>query len=54
MTDVLKKGSRVQYRTRWDRDNVRFGTIGRISMHCIWIGCACYHQDDLIALREAE
>lgn len=54
MTDVLKKGSRVQYRTRWDRDNVRFGAVGRIAFDVMWIGCHCFHINDLIALREVE
>jgi hypothetical protein len=43
-------GKRVTYRTRWS-DDLRSGTIGRITANVIWIGCHCFHHNDLADLN---
>lgn len=50
---IALKGKHVVYRVRWDRENERYGTIGRIGISTFWIGCACFNHGDVVAMREA-
>ena len=60
MLEILHSTSRgelkdrhVVYRVRWDRENERYGTVGRIGNSTLWIGCACFSHGDVVAMREA-
>lgn len=50
MGDALV-GHHVVYRVRWS-DEDRVGTIRRVTVSLIWIGCHCYSHTDLTDMRE--
>lgn len=47
------KGKHVHYRTRWDRETERAGTINKVSLFTLCMASGeVFHHDDLTKLTE--
>jgi hypothetical protein len=46
------KGKRVHYRTRWQPDEPKAGTVRKVAGAFIWIDSACLAHRDIIIMTE--
>lgn len=48
------EGKLVHYRVRWAPGEERQGTISRMKDSTLFIGCFCFHHDDIVALSKVQ
>ena len=43
----LHLGDQISFATRWAPELKRAGTITRLGHDIVWVGCHCFHTNDL-------
>lgn len=46
----LHLGDQISFATRWAPELTRAGTVTRLGHDIVWVGCHCFHANDLRGL----